>query len=220
MTTAHQPGTYTAKLSTASAADVVPIEGQLWIEPWHDPVIDSLGHDPRSRYVETYWLGVLGPSTTWLLRRFADALDQQPTGFALNLSATAGELGLGRKGGKHSPFMRSLDRCCQFGLAQRTGRTMRVRRVIPPLTQGQTNRLPEHLRIEHRRYQQGQLQPVDDNGQRAEAKAQRVALTLLELGESPEQTERQLVAWDIARPVAARALQWASQQRGAAGSAA
>ena len=39
------------------------------IRPWPDPVIDALGHDPRSSYVETYWLGILGPSTTWLLRR-------------------------------------------------------------------------------------------------------------------------------------------------------
>ena len=33
-------------------------------EPWLDPVIDELGHDPRSAYVETFWLPVLGPPTT------------------------------------------------------------------------------------------------------------------------------------------------------------
>ncbi len=35
--------------------------GSLTIRPWPDSVIDSLGHDPRSHYVETYWLGILGP---------------------------------------------------------------------------------------------------------------------------------------------------------------
>ncbi len=35
----------------------------LHIRPWPDPVIDRLGHDPRSAYVERFWLGVLGPST-------------------------------------------------------------------------------------------------------------------------------------------------------------
>ena len=34
------------------------------VEPWPDPVIDELGHDPRSAYVETFWLPVLGPTTT------------------------------------------------------------------------------------------------------------------------------------------------------------
>jgi hypothetical protein len=34
------------------------------IRPWPDEVIDAVGHDPRSAYVERFWLGVLGPSTT------------------------------------------------------------------------------------------------------------------------------------------------------------
>ena len=33
----------------------------LMIRPWPDDVIDTLGFDPRSAYVETYWLGILGP---------------------------------------------------------------------------------------------------------------------------------------------------------------
>ena len=45
---------------------------QLRIEAWDDPIIDRLGHDPRSTYVETYWLGILGPSACWLLRRMAE----------------------------------------------------------------------------------------------------------------------------------------------------
>ncbi len=38
-----------------------PID-RLTVEAWPDPVIDQLGHDPRSAYVERFWLGVLGPS--------------------------------------------------------------------------------------------------------------------------------------------------------------
>jgi len=33
----------------------------ITVKPWHDPVVDVLGHDPRSRYVETFWLPALGP---------------------------------------------------------------------------------------------------------------------------------------------------------------
>jgi hypothetical protein len=35
----------------------------LTIVPWPEPMIDTLGHDPRSLYVETFWLPILGPTT-------------------------------------------------------------------------------------------------------------------------------------------------------------
>ena len=75
------------------------------VEPWPDPVIDELGHDPRSAYVERFWLPVLGPSTVWLLRRLADQLDRQPDGFELDLVDTARCLGVGMRGGRNSPML-------------------------------------------------------------------------------------------------------------------
>src|SRR5579864_2428284 len=90
----------------------------LRICAWPDAVIESLGHDPRSFYVETFWLGVLGPSTTWLLRRLVNGLEASPAGYDLDLTDTARQLGLGDKGGRHSPFVRALTRCVQFDLAQ------------------------------------------------------------------------------------------------------
>src|SRR3954447_18606141 len=58
----------------------------ITVVPWPDDVIDALGHDPRSNYVETYWLGTLGPSTTWLLRRLVAGLDTEPNGYEMSLS--------------------------------------------------------------------------------------------------------------------------------------
>lgn len=37
-------------------------ERVITVRPWIDPVVDEHGHDPRSRYVERFWLGVLGPT--------------------------------------------------------------------------------------------------------------------------------------------------------------
>src|SRR3954452_7649372 len=102
-------------LSTAIESDT------LTVVPLPDDVIDALGHDPRSNYVETYWLGTLGPSTTWLMRRLVSGLDPSPDGYDLSLSETATALGLGNKGGRHSPFVRALARCVQFDLAQHQG---------------------------------------------------------------------------------------------------
>ena len=33
----------------------------IHVRPWPDPVIDAVGLDPRSAYVERFWLGILGP---------------------------------------------------------------------------------------------------------------------------------------------------------------
>ena len=32
------------------------------VAPWPDPVLDVIGHDPRSWYAETFWLPTLGPT--------------------------------------------------------------------------------------------------------------------------------------------------------------
>jgi hypothetical protein len=130
----------------------------LTIRPWADEVIDQLGFDPRSSYVERFWLGILGPSTTWLLRRIATGFDDRPDGFELPLAETARSLGLGDRGGRHSPFLRSVNRTIQFGMATAIGTgELLVRRRIPPLARRQIERLPPHLLEGHARWQQTQL---------------------------------------------------------------
>ena len=66
----------------------------LHVSAWADPVLDRVGHDPRSAYVEQFWLGVLGPTATWLLRRLVAGFDHRPDGYELDVAATARSLGL------------------------------------------------------------------------------------------------------------------------------
>src|ERR1700679_327867 len=60
----------------------------LAVVPWPDPVIDTLGYDPRSWYVEQFWLPIVGPTATWLLRRIVSRFDTEPDGFDLDLDET------------------------------------------------------------------------------------------------------------------------------------
>lgn len=77
-------------MSTGSAITTTPFPvPAVRVLPWPDVVIDQMGVDPRSPYVERYWLGLLGPSATWLVRRLADGLDAAPEGFELDLLDTA-----------------------------------------------------------------------------------------------------------------------------------
>jgi hypothetical protein len=178
-------------------------------------VIDALGHDPRSAYVERFWLGILGPSTTWLIRRLAAGLDASPEGFELDLAATAQALGLGGKGGRHSPFMRALSRCCQFDLAEaRADGVLAVRRKLPPLNRRQILRLPPDLAAAHEAWQEAQLQTPAHEQQRR--RARRLALSLLELGEDLEDAERQLVRWKFHPALSREAAAWAEHRHGQA----
>ncbi|MSW79476.1 MAG: hypothetical protein F2828_17635, partial [Actinobacteria bacterium] len=45
----------------ASEPDTHAADATLMVVPWHDPVVDALGYDVRSAYVELFWLNVLGP---------------------------------------------------------------------------------------------------------------------------------------------------------------
>jgi hypothetical protein len=130
----------------------------VMIRPWPDEVIDQLGFDPRSSYVERFWLGLLGPSTTWLMRRLVAGFDACPEGYRLDLPEAARALGLGDRGGRNSPFLRSINRAIQFGLAHPSGdEELEVRRRLPPLNLRQASRLSPALQEAHRRWQAEQL---------------------------------------------------------------
>ncbi|HEV2760606.1 MAG TPA: hypothetical protein VGV86_13660 [Acidimicrobiales bacterium] len=189
----------------------IPSVSSLPVRPWPDGVIDALGHDPRSAYVERFWLGILGPSTTWLIRFLADRLDASPEGFDLDLASTAQALGLGSRGGRHSPFMRALSRCCQFDVAEaRPDGVLAVRRKLPPLTRRQVLRLSPELVAAHQAWQEAELQTPAHEQQRR--RSRRLALSLLELGEDVAATEQQLARWKFHPSLCREATAWAAER--------
>jgi len=179
----------------------------LTIRPWADEVVDRLGFDPRSPYVELFWLGILGPSTTWLLRRLAAGFDASPDGFELPLGETARALGLGDGLGRNAPILRSVNRMIQFGMAISTGEgQLAARRRLPPLASRHLERLSPALREEHHRWQAAAQRSTEDDQRR---RARQLALSLVELGEDPEAVERQLLRWRYHPSLAQEASQWA-----------
>ena len=183
----------------------------LRVVPWVDDLIDKVGFDPRSPYVERFWLSIIGPSTTWLMRRLASGFDASPQGFDLPLGETARALGLGDKGGRHSPFLRTVNRMIQFELARVAGPDqLAVRRRLPPLSRRHTVRLSPALQEAHNRWQTEQLLDPPEEGQRR--RARHLALSLLELGEDPESVERQLTRWRYHPALVKDAAAWATER--------
>lgn len=138
----------------------------------------------------------------------ATGLEAHPSGFTMCLADTAKALGIGMKGGRHSPFMRSLGRVCQFDLAQlQDESTLAVRRKLPPLNRRQVDRLPDTLRAAHTRWQEEQLRIPAVEGLRR--RCRRLALSLVELGEDMEGIERQLHRWKFHPALAHESAAWA-----------
>lgn len=185
-----------------------PTTETLAIRPWPDAVIDELGLDVHSRYVETYWLGILGPSTLWLLRSLVAGLEASPGGYDIRLETAATRLGLGHKVGRHGPFVNALGRLVKFDVARPEGEgVLAVRRKLAPLSRRQVLRLDEDLQREHQRWQEGQLRTPTSEQQRR--RSRQLALSLLELGEDKEEAERQLFRWKFHPAMAHEATNWA-----------
>ena len=180
----------------------------LTVRPWADEALDRTGFDPRSPYVERFWLGIVGPSVTWLIRRVAAGFDASPEGFEMPLGETARALGLGDPGGRNSAFFRTLSRMIQFDLARVSGPSeLEVMRRLPPLTRRQAARLSPALQEAHERWLATTLETPP--AEAARRRSRQLALSLLELGEGPDEVERQLMRWRYHPAMARESLCWA-----------
>lgn len=180
--------------------------GVIIVRPWHDPSIDRCGHDPRSRYVERFWLGVLGPSATWLLRRFQDELDGSapstgvPPAVRVDLTALARQMGMSYVPGRESAFSRAIQRCVMFGVAHHTPDGLAVRRRIPHVAERHLRRLPPAVAIAHDRW-------VDTVPAReTTSRARRLAVAMAESGDCVDQIAAQLLAVGVDPATADRAV--------------
>jgi hypothetical protein len=206
----------------ARDAPAPPAHAVVIVRAWSDPLLDRFGHDPRSPYVERFWLPIVGPSGTMLLRRLAGGFDDRPEGYRLDLTAVAQALGMGRREGPSASFRRTLERVASFGFIEfqlpvaptvrRAGvepdrpedGTLVVRRRLPGLTRRQQQRLPRPLRDDHDAWLAAQ--PTDEM---VGARVQHLAASLLELGEDPPAVEDHLLRLDFHPAVVQRALRTA-----------
>jgi hypothetical protein len=122
----------------------------LTIRAWDDPLTDSHWHHPLSVYVELFWLPVLGPSATWLVRRSAIFLLGNEGGFTADRDWMSTSLGLGAGSG----LTFAVERCVRFGVAKRLGaHRIAMRRMMPPLPGEYADRLDPMMSELHRTWQ-------------------------------------------------------------------
>jgi hypothetical protein len=185
----------------------------ITIVPWTDPVIDTIGYDPRTRYAETFWLPVLGPTALLLLRHLAARFDDSPTGLELRVVDTSRALGVGEREGSNSPIVRTLTRLEQFDLAcsDPCSATIAVRRHLPPVDRRHLRRLPPTLQSVHAHWSEARL--ADPPHAEARRRARHLALVLLEQGDDPDRAERVLGSTGFHPAVSHDATRWALAHR-------
>lgn len=172
----------------------------MMVVPWHDPIVDSIGHDVRGTYVELFWLNVLGPSATWALRRLVTGLDAYPLGYELDLGDTASALGLSYSRGTSNTFVRALHRCVLFGAMQPLPDGLAVRRRMPPVAARHLARMPAPLTELHTRWVVREC-TLDDL-----QRARTLAAAMMAAGDEPAAIERQLLAVGVPPAAATTAL--------------
>lgn len=190
---------------------VLETSDRLCLEAWDDPLLERLGHDPRSEYVERFWLPVLGPSTVFLLRHLAGRLEVGPPGQAITPGEVARAIGLGERPGRSGPFARTIARAVDFDMARLHGTTLSVRRRLPPLPRRHLARLPGPVREAHERLVRTGADRGPDELRR---KARQLALSLTRLGEDEDATERQLRRWRFEADLARDCARWARRVAG------
>ena len=135
-----------------------PHDITLRVVPWEDPVVESRGFAVNDPYIEMFWLPVLGPTATWLYRRLVAGVLHSPSGYTINMDELARTIGVAYTQGRHNPFVRALQRCVMFGVAEHIAvqpiRTLAVRKSLPSLPQRHLGRLPNQLQIAHHDWMQ------------------------------------------------------------------
>ena len=97
-----------------------------------NPVLETLGHDPRSAAAEAAWLHRLGPSAMCAHRRLVALLEVVGDGHAVPLQALANDLGPPGETGRSAKICRTLTRLVHWGIATPRGEALAVALALPP----------------------------------------------------------------------------------------
>ena len=175
----------------------------LHVVTWPDPVVDQVGYD--TLYVERFWLGILGPSATWLLRHLANRLDASPAGYDLDLAECA------HSAWAAGPAPPPPSPAPWPGAASSAphGSTVPTPWPCGACCPAQ----PAADRPPPRRLQDDHAQWIDQSptavAEAMRERARQLALSLVELGEDGVGTERQLHRWRFHPALASEATAWA-----------
>ena len=185
--------------------------------PWVGGGLGRTGWDPRSAYVERFWVGVVGPSVIWLMRLLAREFDELESGVSLTLDMeeVARRLGLRYRGGRHSSLMRALNRAELFRLIRRRyDGVIEVACLMPPVPQRMRGRLPERFQQEIGQWSLTEApRSFAETGRMSGGGARLLATCLAQRGHGQQETAERLIMLGVSPPLARQAAAGAWEER-------
>lgn len=133
-----------------NAVDDIVFPAEVTVRAWN---VERAGvtFPVQHQYVEMLWLPVIGPSSTWLLRRLSGWSLACPDGLRVVLPELSESLGLGWSAGPNSSLQRSMRRLMMFGLARWADGRFEVATLVPAISERQLTRLSSGLVRAHDR---------------------------------------------------------------------
>lgn len=169
-----------------------------------DQLVDTMGFDPRTSYVEHFWLPILGPSSVFLLRRLAYIFDVHLETHDVSLKDISFEIGLGSPKGFGNSITKTLNRLIQFDMAKLLpSGTLAVRRSLPPLNIRQLSRIPTQLQDLHHALINGDDEHLNTH---TRERTLRLAVSLIDSTGTSNDAVESLLRWRIDPNVASEAL--------------
>ena len=168
---------------------------------------------PARVYVERFWLGILGPCATWLMRHLVDGLDAIARRLSSSTSTSAPPRSASAAAAASSgAFPRTIARCCQFGASPPRPRTRRSR-CAAACHRSPAARSRGCPRCCRPTTPAGSIRPRPPST--PTTCATRLAgwrCRCVELGEDGDGTERQLHRWRFHPALASEATAWALER--------
>lgn len=130
------------------SAPHTPTPEHLHVVAYRDPRVEARGHRPGSPYIEAVYVGILGPTASWLWQRLARTAAVASV-TELDTLELAASLGLGQDLGANAPLTRTINRLQHFDAARRHDDTLAVRLALPDLAPRRLARLSPSARLAH-----------------------------------------------------------------------
>lgn len=132
------------------APHLTQLPASLKIDAWRDTRTELYGYKPRSDYVEAYWLPVLGPTATWLFRRFGMLLEASSGVTELDTIDLSMSLGLGSGRGRNCLLAKAIGRLIRFEVAKWDDDILLVRLAVPKLADFRARELSAFAYVFHK----------------------------------------------------------------------
>lgn len=122
----------------------------ITVAAWVDPVHERLAfHAPKSRYVETFYGPVIGPTALLIYRNLGDRVSVLPStssGFEIDRDDFAARIGVKATKAHGTPaFERAIGQLAHHFIARWNEGRLEVRRSLPDLPLRLQRRLPDSL---------------------------------------------------------------------------